>query len=625
VLRPFAGLLDPERGCVLRLGAAEATVTDEVLCALDGAVYNCEELAAELRLPPELDPQQILARGFRRWGSGLAPRLRGEFALLLWDRRERRGILAPDQIGIRRVVFRRRGNRLWFATEIRHLLPLLERRPGPDPVAVSHWLTARQAPRWATLYEGIECPGPGWMLELDRDGGRPHRYWRPQYREPVAVGEAELVERVGAGLRTAVARRVPAADPVGVLMSGGLDSTSVALLAQRASDSGAWAFSSTFPEFPQVDESPWIDAVEAHSGLPAVRLAAEPQGIVASGLEHLATWELPLHAWNEAWTQPLMREAAALGVTAILSGEGGDELFGSRCLLIADLLRSGHLLAAARLARGLPEAGGRAPRRVFAEILWRFGLAGLPSARLESAWRRCAFWEDRAPWWAQPQMERWLRSERQPSWRALDGPRWWAHLADVLTDSAHGFGLFDHMRRSAEQAGLEARQPLFDLDLLELMLAVPPAVCSRGSLTRPLLRAAMSGLSPDSVRLRPDKSVFDELVSAALLGPELPALRQLLGNASEVRAYARPEAIADLLAHPPPHQRGEAAAWEDDVLRLTAIELWLRFQEDPDLPARLLEGELVPPPRHRLVRPTTAPGPFPTSDFSPTIESARID
>jgi asparagine synthase (glutamine-hydrolysing) len=446
------------------------------------------------------------------------------------------------------------------------------------------------------------------MLELGRGGARPRRYWRPRYREPVALPEAELVERVRAGLRTAVARRCPADTPVGVLMSGGLDSTSVALLAQRASGPGVRAFSSTFPGYPRVDESSWIDAVEAHAGIPVVRFAAQPQGILASGLEHLACWELPLHAWNEAWTQPLLREAAALGIGAVLSGEGGDELFGSRYLLIADLLRSGRPLAAARLARGLPEAGGRAPRRVLAEILWRFGLAGLPSARMESAWRRCVSWGNGgAPWWAQPQMRRWLRAERQPPWRALEGPRWWAHLADVLTDSAHGFGLFDHMRRSAEQAGLEARQPLFDLDLLELMLAVPPALCSRGSLTRPLLREAMAGISPDAVRLRPGKSVFDEVVSAALLGPELPALQALLGDAAEVRAYARPEAIAEMVAHPPPHQRGEAAAWEDDVLRLTAIELWLRFQADPALPARLLEGELVPPPRHRLMGPAAAP------------------
>jgi asparagine synthase (glutamine-hydrolysing) len=517
----------------------------------------------------------------------MAPRLRGEFTLLAWDRGGRRGLLVPDQIGVRRIVFRRDGRRLWFGSEIRELLAILPSRPGPDPAAVANWLTARPAPEGATLYQGISCLGPGQMLELGLDGCRVVRYWRPRYEGETELRGEELVAEIRRRLEVAVERRMTPGAPVGVMMSGGLDSTSVAALALRAGGGGARAYSATFPDYPAVDESPWVDAFQAATDIPSVRLAARGEGIIAGGVEYLDRWELPLHAWSEAWAQPLLRRAAGDGVEAILSGEGGDELFGSRFALTADLLRGGRPLAAARFARGLPEAGGRAPRRVLAYVLWEYGLKGLPPARLEAGWRRLGLGRGGVPDWAGEAMVRQLRRNREPSWRALEGPRWWALLTDALTAGVHGYGLLDHVRRRAEQSGLEARHPLLDLDLFELMLRVPPAACSEGTLTRPLLRRATAGINPDATRLRPDKSVFDDVVTDALLGPELPALRNLLGEPKELGAFVRTDRVRELVDHPPGPTDPRSGRWGDDVLRLTAVELWLRLQSDRELPTRL--------------------------------------
>ncbi|HKZ14490.1 MAG TPA: asparagine synthase-related protein [Solirubrobacterales bacterium] len=600
MIRPFAGSLDPGAAADPRLAGTAPAEVDGVVCLVDGGVYNLAEVAGGLGLAAETPAEVVLARGFRRWGAGLAPRLRGEFAILLWDRPRRRGLLVPDQLGVRRVVYRLVGRKVWFATEVNGLIALLPTRPAPDPAAVVAWLTARPAPGGATLYAGIRSLGPGELLELGDDGGRVRRYWQPTYREPLDLTGAELGERIREALDKAVARRDTPGAPLGVLMSGGLDSTSIAVIARERATAGSLAFSATFPDYPSIDESPWIDVMESEAGIEGLRLAARGQGILAGGLEYLDRWQLPLHAWSEAWTQPLLRRAAALGVTAMLSGEGGDELFGSRFLLTADLIRAGRLRAAFDFARGLPEAGGRAPRRVLARVLWGFGLTGVPSARTERTWRHLRLGDGRAPHWATGETARLLREARAPSWRASDAPRWWAHLTDALTEGVHGFGLLDHVRRRTEQAGLEARHPLLDLDLFELMLRVPPLLCSEGNLTRPLLREAMEGRTPDAVRLRPDKSVFDLLVTDALVGPELPALRELLGGGSEIRAFARAEAITDLLDHPPPSWPGDPGAWGDDVMRLTAMETWLRFQADPALPQRLLADPLVPKPSYSM-------------------------
>ena len=625
MIRPFVGLLDPGFGSALarmeggllgsRLGgaselsdagalvvrsAAEFTAHDGVRCMIDGAVYNCEELADELALDRCSIPETVLARGFRRWGAGLAPRLRGEFTIVVWDQRRRCGLLIPDQIGIRRLMLRRDGDRLWFATEVRDLIALLPTRPAPNQLAVSHWLARTAVPGGKTLYEGIDCLEAGEMVELRSDGWQVRRYWRPEYEEPLDLSDGELVDRIKVSLELAVSRRTTPDAPTGVLMSGGLDSTSVAALAHDASPTGACGFSATFPDYPQIDELAWIEQLESHLAMPGVHLAAKGRGIIASSLEYLAEWELPLSAWNEAWTQPLLRRAAEMGVTAMLSGEGGDELFGSRFLLTADLMKRGRLFAAFRYARGLPEAGGRAPRDVLAHVLWKFGVQGLVPAWLEGAWHRAGLWENPAPWWATEATTAFLRESRAQSWRRAGGPRWWAYLTHALTTGVHGFGLFDHVRRRTEQAGLEARHPLFDLDLFTLMLRVPPLMCARGSITRPLFRDAMAGRTPDGVRLRPDKSVFNDLVIDALVGPEFKALELLLGDSSEVRAFARVDGIRELLERRPPNQRGYSFGWAQDVLRLAAIEVWLRFQEDRSLPMRLLEDSLIPKPDFAL-------------------------
>jgi asparagine synthase (glutamine-hydrolysing) len=593
LIRPFAGLLDPRAAAPLWLAGEEGGGRGEFVCLLDGAIHNRAELAADLGLPEGEGIAAVLVAAYRRWGIAAAARLRGEFTLLLWDPIEGRGLLIPDQLGTHRVFYRRDGGRLWFATEVVDLLALLPTRPAPDPAAVSRWLTARAAADGATLYAGIECLGPGHLLELDRRGATERRYWQPTYREPLAVDRVELDRRVGAALESAVARRVTPGAPLGVLMSGGLDSTSVAVLAQAAAADGTITFSALFPDHPLIDESPWIDALTDATGIANVGLAAGGGGILASGLEYLDRWQLPLHAWSEAWVQPLLGEAAALGVEAMLSGEGGDELFGSRLSLTADLLRAGRLIAAVRFVHGLPEAGGRAPRHVVLDVLRRFGLAGLPSARAERAWRALAPGAD-VPAWADPTMRSLLRSGAEPSWRELDGPRWWAALVSSLTEGVHAFGILDHLRRRTVQRGLEARFPLLDLDLFELLSAVPPQACSEGDLTRPLLRRAMAGRSPDPVRLRPDKSVFDGVVDAALRGPELAALRRLLGGRdAEVRAYARPQALAAMLDRPPGPRDPAAGQWADDLLRLAAVEVWLRSQGDPELPRRLLDSSFI--------------------------------
>jgi asparagine synthase (glutamine-hydrolysing) len=578
------------------------------VCAVDGALHDAGELGAELGLPPDAPQEQVLCAGWARWRSGLLARVRGEFALLLWDEERREGLLARDHFGVRSLALHSSGGRLLFASDVRELLALLASRPVPNRAALGHWLSRTRPPHGSTLYEGITYLEPGHAIHLGPAGTRVERYWAPRYEGVTVMPREELLDAVREGLRRSVARRSTPDRPTGVLMSGGLDSTSVAALAHDVSEQGAYACQASFPDYPLIDESAWMDDLTRHVGLPGVRLTARPRGMVASGLEYLREWSLPLSSWNEAWTQPLLRHARDAGVTAMLSGEGGDELFGSRLLLTADRLRSGRLVGAVRHAHGLPEAGGRAPRPVLRDVMWRFGLQGAAPWWMHAAWQRATRSRQSLPWWLDRGCAELVHaSPQERPWQRTRAPRWWAFLSWALSDGVHGFGLLDHVRRRSHQAGLEAHHPLFDLDLFELLMRTEPEIHSEGNLTRPVFREAMAGLSPDSVRLRRGKSVFNELLLEGLTGPELPALRLLLGApGTEIRAYTRPGAIEELLDRPPPHQRGYEMDWVHGVLRLAAMEAWLRSQADPGAPAALLARPEIPEADYELLE--TGPG-----------------
>ena len=190
----------------------------------------------------------------------------------------------------------------------------------------------------------------------------------------------------------------------------------------------------------------------------------------------------------------------------------------------------------------------------------------------------------RAPSWLREQAARELRETDDPlAWKRLDGPRWWAHTAHGLTRGVEETGIFEHQRRRAALAGLQARHPLFDLDLLELALRQPPEATLDRYRSRPVLRASMAGLLPDSVRMRPAKAWFDTLIVDCLSGPDGAAVQELLTDPrAELGAYLDLEHMGRALLSPKQQQHSNPFRWMHQVWRLVTAECWLRAQSDPD-------------------------------------------
>jgi asparagine synthase (glutamine-hydrolysing) len=550
----------------------------ELVCLLDGFLDNAGELAGVLALAPRPPVERLLAHGWQRWGTELPARMRGDFVLLVWDRRSRTGLLARDQMGARPLFVHERSGTLSFAGEMRQLLALLDRRPAPDHAGIAHWLAMSNRPGPGTLFAGVRRLDPGTSLVLGEHGVRAERYWTPRYAEPLQASREELAALAREALERSVARRLDSAGVTGVLMSGGLDSGSVAALAARQAPGRVRAYSAVFPEHASVDESELIDELRRALGLAGANAQVRSGGLLASAIEAVDAWALPLRSWGDFWALPLLRAAAAEGVHTVLGGDGGDELFGVRAHLLADAVRAGHPLLASRLARELPGAGDRPSRRQLAAIVLDVGLVGaLPRSLQKPALRARG---DTAPPWFTPALARALRESQAPlAWLGLEGPRWWASVAHGLTRGVEEAGVFEYGRRRAAAAGLRTRQPLLDLDLVELALRMPPRASFDRHRTRPLLRAAMAGALPDAVRLRAGKARFDALVIDTLSGPDAAAIRALLcDRRAELAAHVDLPAAVRALLGEDRLRREQPFRWMSQLWRMTALEVWLRAE-----------------------------------------------
>jgi asparagine synthase (glutamine-hydrolysing) len=556
-------------------------------CLLDGWLDNAAELAEALALAGDCPPERLLAAGWRRWGHDLLERLRGDFVVVVWDAVRGEGLLARDQLGARSLYLHGGEDGLHFASEVRDLLALLPTRPAPDPVSVAHWISTREPPGSATMFAGIRRLDPGSALLLHNQGLRQYVYWSPRYSEPLVGARTELLREVRTTLDQAVRRRLDHSHPTGVLMSGGLDSASVAALASTQAPGRVLAYSGVFPDHPAVDEGDLVRELRETLRLGGATAEVRPGGLLASAFDAARRWSMPLVGWGDFWVLPLLRAAAEDGVKVVLGGDGGDELFGARSYLLADRLRHGHALQVLKLARELPGAGYGPPRRELLAMLANVATMGALPYRLHELARAPLAGRD-TPRWLLPRVRRDLRRSYDPlSWKRLDGPRWWADIAYGLTRGIEETGVFEQQRRTAAAAGLEVRHPLLDLDMVELGLRLPPLSSYDRYLNRPMLRAAMAGLLPDAVRLRPQKVLFDSLLVDCLAGPDADAVRTLLGPGAELGAYVELERVKAELLDSTHLRHTQPFRWMWQVWRLCTAECWLRAQADasPSIPA----------------------------------------
>src|SRR5215212_1901367 len=331
----------------------------------NGEIYNYRELKRELegrghRFATDCDTE-VLVHGYEEWGDAFVERLRGMFAIALWDKRRLRLLLARDRFGIKPLYYRHVGGGLSFASELKAMLE----QPGfsreIDPKAVSAYLAFNSIPAPLTIFAEARKLPPGHLLAWEGGEVEMRRFARVGAVPGAARSgsEAELAEELREVLDDSVRAHLVADVPVGVLLSGGVDSGGLAALASGHASEPLRTFSIGFEE-------------EGFNALSRARLVAERYGTDHHELilrpDAIELFPKLVESFDEPFGDSsalptyLVSELAVGEVKVALSGEGGDELFGGYYTYVADLLarRVGRLAALARpLAEALPSRTGR--------------------------------------------------------------------------------------------------------------------------------------------------------------------------------------------------------------------------------------------------------------------------
>jgi asparagine synthase (glutamine-hydrolysing) len=561
----------------LALACAAPGSANRVCVALAGRVQRPGVLRADLSLASDVPVAVALASGYAQWRERLLVRIRGPFALALWDGDSQRGLLAQDQLGGRSLFVHSQGRRLVFATEIRTLLALLDARPRPDELALAYYLIDHSVPEGRTLYEGVRRLGGGRYLELSDAGYVERSHWAPRYRSPLRATRAELAGRLRDELTSAVQDATSDCSDIALLLSGGLDSSAVAAAARRTD---LQAISAVFPDEPKLDETGWAAQVADYLGMPLSTARVEARDPIDAAEAYLEAWRLPLPVPGIIIEQPLLETAVGLGADVVLDGQGGDELFGAAHFLIADRVRWLRAVSAWRLSRRHPHLGSAPPLRHVWQVFTTVGLRGALPQQLQERIRHTRPVERYVPAWLQPELARAYRDAEDPwRWKRQDGPRWWAYLADILTRGRERADVADYLRRRGLMAGVEARSPLLDLGLVELVLRLPPETNFDPVTTRRLLREALDGALPPAVLARRDKNDFAAFLHRRLQQPDtLKRVRKLLDQRSAaVRAYVDLGYVqAELLDRPPLVGASGWRSWAVQIWNLATAEQWLQ-------------------------------------------------
>src|SRR4051794_39063296 len=500
----------------------------------NGEIYNYRELKRELegrghRFATDCDTE-VLVHGYEEWGEGFVERLRGMFGIALWDKRRERLLLARDRFGIKPLYYRHQDGGLSFASELKAMLE----QPGfsreIDPQAVAAYLAFNSIPAPLTIFKEARKLPPGHLLAWERGGVALRRYARPGPAPAPEVrgGSAEdLAAELREVLDDSVRAHLVADVPVGVLLSGGVDSGALAALASRHVDEPLRTFSIGFEE-EGFDELSRARLVAERYGTDHHELVLRPDAVQLFP-KLVESFDEPFGD-SSALPTYLVSELAVGEVKVALSGEGGDELFGGYYTYVADLLarRVGRLAALARpLAEALPT---RTDRVGFDYKAKRFArAAALPPLERHHGWKEIFDEQTRRALMRGRRGADPLAIYRQHYSETAGAPEL-ARLQEVDLNVYLPSDLLVKTDRASMAHSLEARVPFLDKAVSDVALGLPTSQKVRGLDKKRLLRKAVEPLLPHDVT-HGRKQGFSIPASAWLRGELEPFAREVLSPA----------------------------------------------------------------------------------------------
>lgn len=532
----------------------------------NGEVYNYLELAAAMNfVPVGGSDTEVMIESYRRNGVlASLPTFNGMWAMAWLSLREGALYLARDRAGVKPLYTAMVDGDLYFASEVKTLLALLGRKHKLNMQAVGEYLVqALQDTGTGTFFEGIEAISAGTVTRIALDepvlSPKTASYWDPFAAAVHQPPKERIIDSVRETLLDAVRLRLRADVPVGVLLSGGVDSSIITACIRHlsAAERQNIAVLSAVSPGKQGDESMYVDRVAGHLGLEPIKVNTDWGADQAIALIRKVTWmnDSPLGSFSNVAFYLLMQQASAAGITVLLSGQGGDELFcGYRKYLgfhFQELLRRGRYAELAGTAWGFWRNG---------VVLQQFSLA---------------------------EAGRYL--QRKPKDKVLGEAVSDAFVPCALGLSAEGLAhrqWLDYSRFSVpylthyeDRASMafahEVRLPFLDYRLVELMLNAPVDAKLNHGWTKYALRRAFEDLVPPDIIWRRDKQGFTMPQEEWLRGELKESWLTLLGPDAAVFQYK-------LLDYKALHEKyrqfcaNKGNIWYREIFAPLALEIWLQ-------------------------------------------------
>ena len=557
----------------------------------NGEIYNYRELRAELQAKGYQFKTQsdceVLLHLYHAEGDDFVLRLNGMFDFALWDSRRQRLLLGRDRLGVKPLYLMQVGQSLAFATEAKALLTLPGVSAELNRSAVASYLNLGYVAAPDCIFKGMRKLPPATLLAIDSGGVREWRYWRLPQKVDKEASERQWIDRVRAQLETSVRMQMVSDVPIGAFLSGGVDSSAVVGLMARNSSQPIRTYAIGFAGGEAealYNELPYARRVAELFGTDHREIVVRPD--VVSLLPQLL-WHMDEPLSDTAFiTTFLVSEFARRDVKVILSGVGGDELFGGYRRYLGEHYAQQYRRLPAWLRRSTASLASQLPADRHSGLL---NTMRLVKGFLASADMNC---DDRYRSYLQVLDRETVSALFMQNGDARTDPLGLAFTAAGDQDALNRMFAVDAETQLPDDllmltdkmsmaVSLECRVPLLDHQLVELAASMPGAIKVRNGRLKHVLKESLGGLLPDDI-LERKKRGFGTPMGAWLKKELAPLLRRLLApDVVKRRGLFRQPVVDRLMAD---HQANRIDG-TDALLALMNLEIWSRIYLDHRNPA----------------------------------------
>ena len=582
--------------------------TGDVAVVFNGEIYNYRELRKTLEADGHVfathGDGEAIVHGYEQWGAGVFAKLRGMYAIALWDDRRQRLVLARDRMGIKPLYVCRTAQALLFASEAKALFASGMISPELRPELIDCYLTLRYVPAPDTLFKGVHKIRAGEFHVFENGNETVERYYTLAFTPKIEIDEADAAEQLDALMTRSIEYHLQSDVPLGLFLSGGLDSGLLTALASEYSSRPLDTFSVGFNRGGIYDET-------AAAAVVARRFGARPHPLHMDHTAYMRMLPDAVRHLDEPMADPssvpmmAISQVAAQHVKVVLSGEGADELFagyprycGEAFAARVSLPRALTAFAARVLpiprsiARGLEGIGIHDPVR--RHLHWQTIIPdGLRSRILTGP--------ARSDGWALAAVERFAAEARATGDLEAIDQLFYLDIRSWLVED-----LLLKKDKMGMSASIEARVPFLDQDVVAYALRLRASLKVRGLKGKRVFRRLPQKRLPAEIVARP-KVGFAVPLDDWFRGELAPALRRtLVAPDAFLAPYVTREGVSDMIAD---HQSGKNLALE--LLALLVLELWGRIYLRDEAPAELAEMLAGPPPRAQVHPPAAGGTLFP--------------